>query len=136
MAAGNIYTIAGNGIAGIKNNKKATRGEMDTPQGVAVDAAGNVLVTDAVNNDVRLIPARSGKYLGSRVKAYGIYAIAGNGNAGYVGDGGSPKTAELNAPAGLGVDPFGDVIIADNGNNVIREITSSHPPVRRHLHRS
>ena len=123
MAAGDIYTIAGNGIPGLKNNKKAVRGEMDTPQGVAVDSAGNVLVSDAVNNDVRLVPARSGKYLGIRVKANGIYNIAGNGNTGYTGDGGSPKTAELNAPAGLSVDPFGHVIIADNGNDVIREIT-------------
>jgi hypothetical protein len=136
MTAGDIYTIAGNGTPGFKNNKKATRGEMDTPQGIAVDSVGNVLVSDAVNNDVRLIPARSGKYLGLRVKANGIYNVAGNGNTGYTGDGGSPKSAELNAPAGLSVDPVGDVIIADNGNNVIREITTTVPPVRRHLHRS
>ena len=136
MTAGAIYTIAGDGVAGLKNNKKATRGEMDTPQGVAVDAIGNVLVSDAVNNDVRVIPARSGKYLGLRVKANGIYNLAGNGNKGYVGDGGSPKSAELNAPAGLSIAPFGDVIITDNGNNVIREITISLPPVRVHRHRA
>ena len=142
MAAGNIYTIAGNGVAGFKNNKRALRGEIDTPQGVAVDSVGNVLVSDAINNDVRVIPARSGKYLGVGVKANGLYNVAGNGNTGYVGDGGSPKFAELNAPAGLSVDPFGHVIIADNGNNVIREITTSHPsrPVvataRTHVHRA
>jgi sugar lactone lactonase YvrE len=123
MTAGDIYTIAGNGIPGYKNNKKATRGEMDTPQGVTVDSSGNILVSDAVNNDIRLIPARSGKYLGTRVKANGMYNIAGNGKTGYAGDGGSPKTAELNGPAGLSVDPFGQVIVADNGNDVIREIT-------------
>jgi hypothetical protein len=80
------------------------------------------VVSDAVNNDVRVIPARSGKYLGVAVKANGLYNVAGNGNTGYLGDGGPPKYAELNAPAGLGADPFGHVIVADNGNNVIREI--------------
>jgi sugar lactone lactonase YvrE len=144
MTAGDIYTIAGDGNPGLKNNKKATRGEMDTPQGVAVDGVGNVLVSDAVNNDIRVIPARSGRYLGIRVKGNGLYNIAGNGNVppGYGGDGGSPKSAVLNAPAGLSADPFGHVIIADNGNNVLREITNSVPtlrpavPARRHLHRA
>jgi hypothetical protein len=142
MTAGDIYTIAGDGNSGLKNNKKATRGEMDTPQGVAVDGAGNVLVSDAVNNDIRVVPARSGKYLGIRVKVNGLYNIAGKGIAGYGGDGGSPKSAVLNAPAGLSADPFGHVIIADNGNNVLREITTSIPtrrapvPARRHLHRA
>jgi hypothetical protein len=122
MTAGDIYTIAGDGNPGYKNNKKSTKGEMDTPQGVVVDALGNILVSDAVNNDIRLLPARSGKYLGIRVKANGLYNIAGNGNTGYTGDGGPPKTAALNGPAGLSVDPFGRVLIADNGNDVIREI--------------
>jgi hypothetical protein len=141
-AAGNIYTIAGNGVPGLKNNKKAYRGEMDAPQGVAVDSVGNVLVTDANNNDIRVIPARTGKYLGAGVKANGLYTVAGNSNAGYLGDGGPPRSAELNGPAGLSVDPSGHVVIADNGNNVIREITSSHPsrPVvataRSHRHRA
>jgi len=138
MTAGDIYTIAGDGNPGLTNSKKATRGEMDTPQGVAVDSVGNVLVSDAANNDIRVIPARSGKFLGIRVKANGLYNVAGNSIAGYGGDGGSPKSAELNGPAGLSADPSGHVVIADNGNNVIREISSSHPslpaaaPARRH----
>jgi hypothetical protein len=76
------------------------------------------------------------------VKANGLYTVAGNSNAGYLGDGGPPRSAELNGPAGLSVDPSGHVVIADNGNNVIREITSSHPsrPVvataRSHRHRA
>jgi hypothetical protein len=142
MIGGRIYTIAGNGIAGFKNNKRAIRGEMDTPQGVAVDALGNVVVSDGVNNDIRLVPVRSGKYQGLRVKANGIYNIAGNGTPGYTGDGGSPRKAELNGPAGLGVDALGHVVVADNANNVIRELTNTVPtvgagvPGRGHRHRA
>ena len=60
------------------------------------------------------------------VKATGdIITIAGNGNAGYNGDGGPATAAELNDPDGLAVDSAGDLFIADTDNNVIREVVKA-----------
>jgi hypothetical protein len=54
-----------------------------------------------------------------------IYTFAGNGNAGYTGDGGAPGAAELNAPFGIAVDGAGNVYIADNSNSVIRKVSTT-----------
>ena len=68
------------------------------------------------------------------VKATGdIITVAGDGTAGYSGDGGPATDAELNDPSGVAVDAAGDLFIADGGNNVIREVarrpaTSSPSP--------
>ena len=74
------------------------QGRLDTPQGVAVDAAGNLFITDSANNLIRFVPAANGTYDGMAVKAGDIYTIAGNGAAGYTGNGGWPHAAELNSP--------------------------------------
>jgi hypothetical protein len=127
LIAGDVYTIAGNGNEAYSGNKKAAlSASLDTPQGVAFDAAGNLLVSDSNNNVIRIVPAANGKYGGKTVKAGRIYTIAGipTANAGYTGNGGPATSAELNAPAGLGVLPSGLPLIADNGNNVVRELTS------------
>ncbi len=51
-----------------------------------------------------------------------ITTIAGNGTAGYSGDGGPATAAELSDPSGVAVDGSGDLFIADSGNNVVREV--------------
>ena len=131
VQAGSIYTIAGNGTEGYSGNKKpATRAELDTPQGVAFDASGNLYIGDSYNNMVRLVPAVAGSFSGKAVKPGKIYTIAGNGNAGDTGNGGPATAGTLNGPAGVSVTPSGHVVIADNGNNVIREITDPFPAVR------
>jgi hypothetical protein len=128
VTAGYIYTIAGNGNEGFKGNKKpATKAWLDTPQGVALDAAGNLFVSDSNNNDIRLVPAHTGTYDGLAVKAGDIYTIAGNRNTGYTGNPGLAISSELNDPAGVSVGPSGNLLVFDNGNNVVREITGSAP---------
>ncbi len=120
VIAGHIYTIAGTGTEGFKGEKKpATKAWLDTPQGVAIDAAGNLFISDSVNNLIRLVPYAKGKYDGMAVKAGDIYTIAGSATAG-----------PFNDPAGLSVAPNGDLLVADNGDNVIREIagTPQGPP--------
>ena len=131
VKAGDIYTIAGTGPndEGFKGNKKpATKAWLDTPQGVAVDSAGNVFISDSLNNMIRFVPAAKGTFDGFAVKAGDIYTIAGNGNAGYSGNGGLATSAALNGPAGLSMGPSGRLLVADNGNNVLREITSTVLP--------
>src|SRR5215470_7498046 len=51
--------------------------------------------------------------------------VAGNGGAGYSGDGGLGTQAQLNNPNGVAVDSAGNLYIADFSNNVIRKVTSS-----------
>ena len=83
-----------------------------TVNGLAVDANGNVYITDAGNHRIlKLTPSGSGS---------GI--VAGTGTAGYSGDGGLATLAELNAPTGVAIDKWGNIYIADG---YIRKITPS-----------
>ena len=54
-----------------------------------------------------------------------IITIAGNGTAGYSGDGGPATAAEIDSPRGLAVDSAGNVFFADNPNNRIREVVEA-----------
>lgn len=126
---GVITTIAGNGTAGYAGDKgmvtapnasgvytaASANVEFNAPQGIAVDPSGRVYVADTGNNAIR--------YFGTG--GFGLIAtIVGNGKAGYSGDGGPAGNAQLNGPTAITVDSFGDMYIADTGNNVIRVVTS------------
>jgi DNA-binding CsgD family transcriptional regulator/sugar lactone lactonase YvrE len=109
---GLISTFAGTGTAGnVGDGGPAVQAQLDLPQGLAVDSAGNVYIADTLNHRVR------------RVGADGmITTVAGTGEAGYTGDGKPGLVAKLNLPTGLAIG-FGDTLfIADTGNNVIRQI--------------
>ncbi len=54
-----------------------------------------------------------------------ISVVAGNGIGGYSGNGGPATSAEVNLPLGVALDALGDIFIADNANNVIREVVES-----------
>ena len=115
-ATGDIITVAGNGTAGYSGDSgPATAAELNDPNGVAVDSAGDLFIADTDNNVIREV-----------VKATGdIITVAGNGTAGYSGDNGPATAAELNSPRGVAVDSAGDLFIADCGNNVIREVVKA-----------
>jgi trimeric autotransporter adhesin len=125
MTAGDIYTIAGNGTAGFSGDGgKATAAELDTPLGVSVDAAGDLVIADTGSNRIRLVAAATGTLYGQAMTAGHIYTIAGDGTAGFAGDGGPATAAELNAPSWAVVDGGGNVIIADTGNNRVRVVAA------------
>jgi NHL repeat-containing protein len=126
VVRGDIYTIAGdggNGFAG--DGGKATSAELAAPQGLAADAAGNVLIADSVNQRIRVVAAATGTFYGQAMTAGDIYTIAGDGTSGFAGDGGPATAAELWAPADVAVDPRGNVVIADTINNRIRVVAAS-----------
>ena len=124
MTAGDIYTIAGDGITGGSGNGgPATAAELYYPEGVAVDGSGNVLIADSGNNWARMVAADSGTFYGQPATAGDIYAIAGDGTAGFSGNGGPAATAELNDPRGIAADSTGGALIADAGNARIREVS-------------
>ena len=111
---GIITTYAGTGTAGFSGDTgPATSAQLSQPQGVAVDAAGNLFIVDTSNSRVR------------KVTPGGIITtVAGNGLAGYTGDTGSATSASIRNPLGLAVDAMGDLFIADYGNNVVRKVTA------------
>lgn len=124
VTAGDIYTLAGTSKAGYKGAAKpATKAWLDIPQGVGVDAAGNLFISDSANNRIRFVSNTAGTYDGMPVKIGDIYTIAGNGATGYAGNGTPAISAELNTPSDVSVGPSGALVVADNGNNVLREIT-------------
>jgi cysteine synthase len=56
MTAGDIYTVAGDGRTGFSDGGgHATRAEFHQVEVVAVDAAGNLLIADSQNNQIRMV---------------------------------------------------------------------------------
>jgi len=124
MTAGDIYTVAGNGTFGFSGDGgPATRAELAGPQGVAADAAGNLLIADTFNDRVRVVAARTGSFYGQAMTAGDIYTVAGNGRVGFSGDGGPATRARLSNPEGAAAGAAGNLLIADQGNNRIRKVT-------------
>jgi hypothetical protein len=116
VSTGIITTVAGNGIAGYSGDGgPATSAELFSPSGVAVDAAGNIYIADLGNDLVRKVTASTGV----------ISTVAGNGTAGYSGDGGPATSAEMNSPYDVAVDTSGNIYISDGGNYRIRKVTAS-----------
>jgi sugar lactone lactonase YvrE len=113
IAGNNISTIAGNGLANFGGDGgPASSAQLSYPDGVAVDNAGNVYISDLLNNRVRMVTSTGT-----------ISTFAGNGVPGFGGDGGAAAGAQLNQPAGLAVDSSGNLYIADSNNAVIRKVT-------------
>jgi hypothetical protein len=111
-AAGIITTIAGTGTAGYSGDGgPATAAQLNALCGIAVDAAGNIYIADKGNSRIR------------KINSAGIITtIAGNGSAGYSGDGGLAISAQINNPRGVAVDTAGNIYIADAANHAARKI--------------
>jgi len=114
-SGGNISTLAGNGTLSYSGDgSAANKAQLNTPQGVAADAAGNLYLSDTLNNVVR------------KVSPNGIISnYAGNGGVGSSGDGGAATSAQLNGPQGLAVDASGNLFIADTLNAKVRKVSAS-----------
>ena len=114
---GIIHTLAGNGTADYAGDGgPAKAAALSSPEGVAVDRMGNVYIADFGNDVVRQVD-----------KSGIIHTFAGiSSSPGYGGDEGPATAAQLQAPQGVAVDSYGGVYIADTGNNVIRNVDTSH----------
>ena len=108
-----IETLAGTGTAGFSGDGGlATLAQLNSPASVAVDASGNIYVADHINSRIRLITP-SGV----------IRTVAGNGTAGFGGDGGNATDAQLNFPSLVVPDAFGNLYIADLENHRVRKVS-------------
>jgi trimeric autotransporter adhesin len=123
MTAGHIYTIAGGGT-GLGDGQPAGQAQLHSPDGVAFDGAGNVIIADYKNNLVRVVATKSGTFYGQKMTAGDIYTVAGNGTEQFSGDGGPATRAELNGPYGVAVTGDGSVAVADTFNNVVRVVAA------------
>jgi uncharacterized protein YjiK len=113
FSTGIISTVAGNGTVGYSGDGgSATSAELDNPHGVALDLNGNIYIADVGNSRVREVTVATGI----------ISTVAGNGTAGYSGDGGEATSAKLDAPEGVALDSTGNIYIADSSNNRVRAV--------------
>ena len=113
--AGNIATIAGNGGGTFSGDGgPAAIASLSDPPALEIDSSGNLYISDVGNMRIRQV-SRTGI----------ITTIAGNGIAGYSGDGGLAVNASLSAETGLALDPSGNLYIADAHNMRVRMVTPS-----------
>ncbi len=106
---GVVTTIAGSGSIGSSDGTGASA-SFYFPNSLAVDASGNVYVTDDVNNLIRKITP------GGVVTTFAGTGLAGSAN-------GLGTAASFNDPAGITLDIAGNAYIADANNNLIRKIS-------------
>ena len=115
LATDIITTFAGNHTCGYTGDGGgAASAELYFPIGVSVDSANNLYISDSGNYVIRMVTKATNK----------ISTIAGNHTAGFSGDGGLATSAELNYPAGIGVNGAGTAVtFADYTNQRIRQFT-------------
>jgi len=111
-----IYTVAGNGTNGYAGDGgPANQAELSNPCKLAVDASGNLYIADQTNARIR------------QVSGANINTFAGNGTAGYTGDGKPPTQANISTPCGMAVDSKGNVYFSqtDAADSAVREAPAS-----------
>src|SRR5262249_7183493 len=119
-ATGVITTYAGGGTTTPGDGGPATSAKLGFwsgfPTGVALDASGNLFISDNQYQRVRRVDAATGI----------ITTVAGNGGCCFSGDGGPATSARLNTPfGGLALDGVGNLFIADSDNIRIRRVDAS-----------
>jgi sugar lactone lactonase YvrE len=116
MADWIITTAVGTGEKGFAGDGgPANAALLNGPFDIAFDAAGNLYFSDTFNQRIRRVDARSGV----------ISTTAGNGTAGYGGDGGPASAAALNEPYGIAIDRAGNIFIADRLNRRVRRVDAA-----------
>jgi len=107
-----VNIIGGQGCGFTGDNRPASEAMVDSPAGIAVNAAGEIFISDAGNHRIRKIGTDGV-----------IRTIAGVDNAGFSGDGAPALMAALREPADLLFDHDGNLIFSDRGNNRVRQIS-------------
>ncbi|MDP4146872.1 MAG: SBBP repeat-containing protein, partial [Bacillota bacterium] len=104
----NQNDYSGNTTDGISARADA----LSYPQGIALDSRGNMYFAEPGKNKIYKVDSATGM----------VVTFAGNGTAGYTGDGGAATSAELSYPTSIAFDKKDNMYIADNENKVIRKV--------------
>ncbi|NVK82760.1 MAG: T9SS type A sorting domain-containing protein, partial [Cytophagia bacterium] len=108
---GDVVTVAGTGSRGITDGNGLSA-SFNYPTGIALDAQGNIYVTESVSHIVRKITPNGD-----------VTRLAGSLSRGF--SDGNGVSASFNSPRGIAVDASGNIYVADAGNHRIRKITSN-----------
>jgi uncharacterized protein (TIGR03437 family) len=114
---GTINTVAGGGTQSLGDGGPPIQSQLNSPQGLAADAQGNLYIADSFNNRIR------------KVANGVITTVAGNGvrvpgsGGTFSGDGGPATSAQLSGPQGVAVDTAGNIYIADTSNSRVRKVS-------------
>ncbi len=135
IAPGFIETVVGTlGTAGFAGDGDApSSAELFNPQGVTLDAAGNIFIADTINNAIRVVNTGTTPLLiGAATIAPGtINTVAGTpptaceDPSSGCGDNGPANAAALNFPTSISVDIADDIYIADSSNSAVRVVNAS-----------
>ena len=126
LVSGNFITVAGvsrqwtataDGIPAIAAN-------LEQPSSIALDGAGNLYIADSTHFRIRKVTVTNSCSIAQGTCL--ITTIAGNGIAGFSGDGSLAVNANLLTPSGVAVDGAGNLYIADSGNNRIRMVSATN----------
>ncbi len=111
-STGIISTICGTTVGGYSGDGgPASAAKVQGPLGICEDTSGNIYFADGGNNRIRRIDAGTGI----------ITTIIGTGSGAYSGDGGLGISARVYIPRDVMADIYGNLYVADYGNNVIRK---------------
>lgn len=136
LAVGSITTVAGDanlspGYSG--DAAAATSAQLNLPNGVFVDAAGNIFIADTYNSVIRCVVGVAGGCFGSTLAVGSITTVAGTyydftsstpPACQFSGDGAAATSAQLCLPSAVFLDASGNMFIADTENSVIREVSA------------
>jgi streptogramin lyase len=112
-ASGKVLTVAGSGRKGYSGDGgPAVKAELNEPYEVRFDRDGNLFFVERLNHLVRRVDAKTGA----------ISTVAGDGKAGFGGDGGPAVQAQMREPHSLAFGPDGSLYVCDIGNHRIRRI--------------
>jgi hypothetical protein len=119
-SSGTITTVAGLGAGLSGDGDPAAKANLNAPTSIVAAAHGGFIVADTLNNRIRRITPMGA-----------IFTVAGT-SSGNAGNGGLAKTAQLNQPGALTLDPNGGFLVADTANATIRRVSDigAVPPAR------
>jgi sugar lactone lactonase YvrE len=121
LQTGVVSTVAGNGEKGVPADGADAREQpLADPRAIAFDASGNLYICERAGHALRVVDPEGR-----------IRTVAGTGEAGFSGDGGPAREAQLNGPKHISIDTDGSVLITDTENHVIRRYSPRDGSISR-----